>query len=347
MKITLRTVQKTLNLASRPRTLEQFRHSLARAKWSLIHARRRNEDEKAKKLSQIREVLKKLVLRHGYCLDCGEPIQKRAKRCAMHASIYRHHPNTLTFAFVLLFSCLSAFAQFGVEQPFFAQLTSVATSIPQQQSGLSNWWVYTDMSTNAFTMSGGWTDRINGIIQTNLPGGVTPTNTTFGVYCEANSGLTQPYTNSVFWMNSTNATTMLIFRPANNVDFCGLFESNLQDHNDGSRARRFSGGTWRTGKVTEETTLCADFAANLDLDMILVSTNGNSITVYTNGVVTAWNNHTVAIWEIAPSFIGTINAANRGLQGYVKEVLYYRTNVNANSISNLHWYGTNTYHYSP
>jgi hypothetical protein len=65
-------------------------------KAALIAARRRKDDEAAKRLSQEREKLK----RHRWCVDCGVPLSDSAWRvgsirCTMHSNIHKFYPRAL------------------------------------------------------------------------------------------------------------------------------------------------------------------------------------------------------------------------------------------------------------
>lgn len=51
----------------------------------LIDARQRNDEEKAKELSQKRQKLKK----QRYCVDCFVPINGKSIRCLLHANKHR------------------------------------------------------------------------------------------------------------------------------------------------------------------------------------------------------------------------------------------------------------------
>ncbi len=79
------TAKRTLGLPARTTTTE----ALAECKRQLIQARRCDDDDRAKTLSQVRQVLK-LVRR---CVDCGVTLattnSKHTMRCSMHNVAYR------------------------------------------------------------------------------------------------------------------------------------------------------------------------------------------------------------------------------------------------------------------
>lgn len=64
---------------------------------ALIAARRRGDDEAAKRHSQEREKLKQ----KRFCLDCGIPLNassnggERSRRCRMHHTIHRFYSRSL------------------------------------------------------------------------------------------------------------------------------------------------------------------------------------------------------------------------------------------------------------
>lgn len=196
-------------------------------------------------------------------------------------------------------------------------------------------------------ISGCWTDRIGGVLMTNnITGGVThATNYNLGVYFQQGSGpMDVTNAGSGPLTADNNCTSVYIFRPTTTTDFLNLCW-DIQT-GGGFRLRRFTGGSWRAGIVGTEATCFADFAINKYYDIIVVRSGGNTITIYTNGVVSGYSGVTLAN-TTRPSRLGTGTSANTGIEAYIAEAMYFATNLTAAGISNVHYYATNKYHHTP
>lgn len=103
---------------------------------------------------------------------------------------------------------------------------------------------------------------------------------------------------------------------------------------------------WKAGDATEATAFKNPVLSTF-LDLVVVRTNGASLTVYTNGIVTAYNN-VARLISAMPTDIGFSAAgANRGSESYISDVLYYTNNFSSLDLSNFHYYATNTYQFVP
>lgn len=237
------------------------------------------------------------------------------------------------------------FGNFRSDQPFLARnYATTSVTNPQTIAGIYCWWLYTDLATNDFKVNT-WTDRVAGIIATNLY--AAPTNYTLGMYYPIDAGMrVGVMTNSPGGIPAAdNMTTCFIIRPIGDTDFTTLF----QDGTSAFRVRRFSSGlagNWRGGDLTEATAF-KNPALDKYIDIVIIRTNGSSITIYTNGVVTAYNNVALTTSIVPTDFLCTGASANRGLEAYVTDIVVYTNNFSTANLADFHFYATNTYNYAP
>lgn len=247
-------------------------------------------------------------------------------------------------------------AQFGVEIPFFGenQAAAVAPFSPTNIGGLAYWWVSSDLPVG-ITVSN-WVDRIKGESWTNFSGTTCPTNSAIGLFFDGsndiltnvgtiNLGNKAGSSNSHWAVVSTGrigageAPTILQSRTNGTSYYFGQFD------NAGNPANRWSfGGTspffvtgWRTNALvfSDVTGVCDDAAGNM--------------IGYTNAVPQETNAATGRIANNASwMYLGRDSAGAFFMKGYIKEIAVYTNKILSSvNISNLHYYATNLYGYTP
>ena len=236
-------------------------------------------------------------------------------------------------------------AQFGVEQPFFALASTAAASGPfgpTNVAGLGNWWVFSDVVTNAAVSN--WVDRIQFKALTNS-GTARPTNSALGVhFVEASS--TQ-LTNSGVPIGDNDGTKKHTQWYIINLDNASGFHAFVGTSPAAARQNHLG---FDFGKnyffITPTLYESGAIAAGAWVDVCLVGGSGNTSTWYTNGVAST---------TVANSLDNGINWrcwGGDGLNGFcsvfVREyAIFTNTVLSASSVSNLHYYATNLYKYTP
>ncbi len=119
-------------------------------KLALIHARRSEDEEAQKRLSQERETLK----RKRFCIICGVPIMWRSDRPATHCSM--HHIKRLSMQMkTWLASCslfLMCLCAFGAPSSQSGSVTLAWSYNYATNPGVTSWNIY--VGTNATPVSG-------------------------------------------------------------------------------------------------------------------------------------------------------------------------------------------------
>lgn len=260
-----------------------------------------------------------------------------------------------TFQCFSLILCLSCFGQPApINRRAFALASLATTSTPLDilTNSMFLRWVHTDM-TNGWVVTNNWVDRIQSLA---WPGaaGATPTNLANGVFFAggqfldlgggskaAGNGSTVQWAMLIIYNQTDNSGTGMLVGDGNGTGGYGI---QLNQGADGLY--------WVHYNVTFRR-LCQRPAPNLVHDVLICCTNGiTHMTCFTNGVYTAAN---LDQSEGASGFLVKTLAADYGgaqkFVGFIKEVIVW-TNTSSFSwssvnASNVHYYSTNTYAYSP
>lgn len=257
----------------------------------------------------------------------------------------------LGFIATVFSSALSETAQcqFSIEQPFFASPVA-SGDIPSQAGILLYRWVATD-TTNSTVNT--WVDRIQGnvLFQTNGTANQGPpkSNATGVVFF----GTNLLYSTNIIFNPSTNSLMLITADMDANLaaiarqiwgEISTTIGFQLADQGSGSDVQWYNGVT---------TFLLADFYSyppNTN-DLLLFKPPNVTGVCYTNGVVSTTNTHSgdfgpglnLQAMGQSPGVGG-----NTRLKGAFKEIcIWAGTNFSAATISNLHYYATNTYKFSP
>lgn len=260
----------------------------------------------------------------------------------------------------LLMLSLSAFGQaFTPRRPFIYSVpTTNVPPGPGNIPGLAYWWVASDVATNGVPVTN-WVDRIQGAVMHNLGTNQPTCPTTNAVYFNGNGILTNlpgismnvPVVIMVLYNkdNSGDADQML-FNDENPVNFSkgGIVVNQnkyLIQYYGGSGSQ--ISDALATGRINE---------------LVIFPTNAvnTSPRVWTNSIPTQYTYNESGHNNISLRAFGgdrytdTISFGQYRLHGYLYELAFWTnswagiSNVfNSTTISNIHWYGTNTYGYSP
>lgn len=249
---------------------------------------------------------------------------------------------------LLLFLAWSsvALAQFGVEQPFFAG-ESGAGSIyyPTNEPLARYWWISEDATTNSQLLS--WVDRIVSYQLTNTVA-LAPTNSALGVGFDGSHYL-RPRTNfnTGVGLGDTGAV-YVIFSPITPSSTHGsviVGDSNVGNDGDyGLFTRSTLNNLWFYGGAGNGAV--AKYASGTTLDVVVnyQSSAPNATAFYTNGLLSL--SSSLGMYT-KHGFVGWSAALNMYYIGHIKEIVWYGGKLPSTSISNLHWYATNKYGFSP
>lgn len=258
----------------------------------------------------------------------------------------------------LLFSCAVCLGQLPVI-PFVTQPVSSSVPIPNTIPGLALWWVHTDLATNT-ALSGGWTDRIQGMVLSVGASGVRPTNSALGVGFGGTGSATY-ITNAPQYRIGTNWTVIQFINTSKPDNASGvasgtwgengsnwMFGTQFQGTSKQSLAyRTHAGGNVNYGG------LLAPGASN-EFDVTLIDSNsatsGGKFFTYTNAVL-----YSTPTASDADTYFGEIGADLKPADalgafyaGYVRETMVWTQAVlTPIQLSNIHYYRTNTYGGSP
>ncbi len=257
---------------------------------------------------------------------------------------------------LLLFLCLSASAQpfnAATGLPFLAPnaVTSVVVTnwAPTNiASGLSYWWVSSDVPTNTAVLS--WTDRVQQLVWTNGNAATRPTNSSSGVhFVRASSTIltNNPAMLITIGANNDVNTHFVILNQGSHVAEMMLGITGVE-----TPCERFGSG----GNICyfqSPSDICCNFG-NLvgtlgDLCVSAFSQGGHvnpSFTFYTNAVPCNTNSAPGVSSQGSWNSVGG-DAGTGFFDAFVKEVIIYTNTLTLLQVSNVHYYATNTYHYAP
>lgn len=233
---------------------------------------------------------------------------------------------------LMLASCVRVNAQFGVEQPMFAMQSTEAPFTPKSVSSLGFWWVGSDIPGNSTgTIVSNWLDRIQSAPLTNIVAS-SPVATNGIVYSKAGKVLYYSPTNYV--VTTTNHSLLAIFQVSshqNTILFAGY------GNNYGWRPQGDGKLYYYDGGFNQISTTPTSWS-----DMLFSGTTTN-YTFYTNNIQAStgtggWSG--IRFWSVLE------DAAGNNQQ--LREIMIF-TNAVLSSVqrSNIHWYCTNTYTYTP
>lgn len=222
-----------------------------------------------------------------------------------------------------------------------------STPYPQTLPGLAYYWVASDLNVGDKVTN--WIDRIQGLAWTNQTSAKQPTNSALGVYFDGtmfltNSGMVMP-------VNQYNSLFVIIRRDT----YPGVFQGILCNV-----ATKFgyvfnnigiiSYADWAFAQASQ-----ADLSGNQGrlktntfMTLIADSYNGSgSDHYYTNGILSATISSTTVSSAVATNLLGGTGDAGRYLVGYIRELAIITNTITATIASNLNYYATNTYSYTP
>ncbi len=245
---------------------------------------------------------------------------------------------------ILLPICLfsQGFGIFSRDQPFFAKdISTVSSPTNSLLAGIGYWWVASDLTNSPVTT---WTDRVSGFILKQPTVANQPTWSTNGVRFAVAS--TQYLV--------TNGSPPIVWRLGPSVDYGDAILVILD--------RASTGDTTVIGPTTPGGRILAfDFGANAWdngsgsqfgitttgqwYDYLYAGTNfAGAYATYTNGVLA----FTGAASKHSPHIFGG-GSSGASFDGTIKEIIVWTNIAGTTSLqaSNIHWYATNTYKYSP
>lgn len=238
-------------------------------------------------------------------------------------------------AIIFLLFALSAFGQpnpINRRAMAIAGLATGSPPIPQTIPGLSWWWVGSDIVGNIAT---NWIDRIQAARLTN-----TVANCLF-----ATNGIVYPNTgssgeslrgNGTITVNSTNTSVMIIFMVTSHQNTI-LFEGVATSF--GWRPQSDQKFYWRDGSFHELSRTPVAWS-----DMVFTPTNtAGGYRFFTNGIQASTSASVYTAWTLGGVMPNSTFDNER-----LREILIWtNTLLSSVNISNLHYYATNTYAYTP
>lgn len=248
---------------------------------------------------------------------------------------------------ILLLLSLTAFGQaFTPRRPFVYQLLSTVTTNPSPINiPINYWWVSSDLDTNTVGVTN-WPDRIwTNQWKQEGAAGIQPRWTTNGIVFNRDAGTY--LTGLVTFAVNTNASShyLLIERTTNtyNGDVLTLGDTSFElgywlDATD----NRFFTHFVSTYLYPCQTPL----NAWQDIVMTFDATN-LTIKCYTNGVP-IFTNTSGTPGYFTFDKVGGKKSIQSAFTGVIREIgIWSNLVLNASSVSNLHYYATNTYKYTP
>lgn len=253
----------------------------------------------------------------------------------------------------LLFFCLSVLIVSADRRGQLSQqrAPSSAWVDPSSSNTLYAWWVATDKpvsGTSQINDTNPWIDRVKGILLQNGQNTLCVTNDIKGM---TGGNAQHPLTNAPLsaTTNSTvcvivevhgHAGTQIIYTP---YDFSDATQGATPG-GIGIDANTFRWGTAFTGGPAISGTI----SNSKIYDLILNQTNG-TILVYTNGVQSvslASRLPPSGGWPWYAAIHDSVSAV-AGFDGWIKEILVWTNSFSSLQFSNVHYYATNTYQYTP
>lgn len=232
---------------------------------------------------------------------------------------------------LVLFFCLSAAAQpFNAvtSLPFLARNQVSPANPGNITNRIGYWWVSSDLTTN--TPVTNWVDRIQGFVWGQGNVATQPTNSALGVGFGGSQSMTNTGGHgspgaSFFWIYEatvSSANAYLIGSPGGGG--YGFVLNSLAWTQPGFPHSDLSSATIPTGKLED------------------VEWDGSNF--FTNGVLSV--NVTMAGFDLTT--LGSVNGSIDFWKGYITEIGWWTNTVfDSVTVSNLHHYATNTYHFSP
>lgn len=232
-------------------------------------------------------------------------------------------------------------------------LASTSTPLDILTNSMFLRWVHTDMTTG-WVVTNNWVDRIQSVVWPGVAG-ATPTNLANGVFFAGGQYLDLASNSKGAGNSSTVQWAMLlIYNQTDNSATDMLIGDGNGTGGYGIQLNQGADGLYWVHYNTIFRRLCQRPAPNLVHDVLICCTNGMShMTCFTNGVYTGAD-HNQGEASTTGFLVKTLAADYSGAQkfvGFIKEVIVW-TNAAAFSwssvnASNVHYYATNTYSYTP
>ncbi len=252
--------------------------------------------------------------------------------------------------FFLLLLSLNAQAQLPIVPLQRFVSASASVFVPSNiVTGIKYWWVSSDMVTNITVTN--WIDRIQQSVWTNISTATTcPTNSSLGTHFLRTSSqrLTNSVTVSLAGDGSSFDTNTQWFIV--NLDTTPGFEDILTGlPASSSPTVGFSSGA---PYFFQSPTLASDgtLATGKFVDVAIVSSSDSGhvnpvLTFYTNGIPSQTNTSVAIPQADGWNTLGV--GGNGAYNGYIREYAVYSNKLSSVNVSNLHYYATNLYGYTP
>lgn len=235
---------------------------------------------------------------------------------------------------LLLLTCLPCGAQFGgfTDQPYLAALP-VSDGLPP---GIGWRWKSSALSTGLVSI---WTDSIRGYNLAQSASGNRPTNDVNGVTFAASKWLDATNLALVCSSSSSAKDCFMVI-----VKFDAVTEQYILGENLGGAYAGLSTLTrWYNPNAPWGLTATGQW-----IDFLYAGKSGTVYQTYTNGVV-GNSTTTGSYYDSTVVKVGSLSGNNANFKGQLKEFIVW-TNVvgfDSTAVSNIHYYATNTYGFSP
>ena len=250
-----------------------------------------------------------------------------------------------------LFS-LSASAASGLRDPaFLASLskTNAAAASPSPSlvdASLRYWWVASDKPLGLKVTN--WLDRVQSQVLTNSNDGTRPTNSASGIAFNRLSSYSLQFSPTPTPASVNINGTGVVYVIVTPTETASTFDSiiSTDDTAGASLFTQDSGFTWGNNVAQ---TIFGPLTYGRTMDVMVVITNATAGGYgYTNGVFAkAFASNLGDLTGSLKSVGKDQNGAGHFYTGFIKEIIFYSNVLSTVSISNLHWYATNTYGFAP
>ena len=255
---------------------------------------------------------------------------------------------------IFLLSASACFGQLTVQQmePFFKGAGVPSVFYPTNLPGVwIRWWVASDNPTNITITN--WVDRVVAAQLTNTLA-LSPTNSALGMgfngstYLQWKDILTTDNNSSV-----TNVVFLIMQPITPSTDFSGVYGiRDVAQYSTGRGLMTRTTGAYQWNDGVFQADICK-FTSGSYQDMAIVgpeATSTTSMLFYTNGILGFSAANAGWLTSRPHNVVGHNSNNNGNYKGLIQEMLV-GTNIPIAQVtmvvSNLHWYATNTYHFTP